>query len=798
MVQTSDVKGILATLMHWLDPEVQQPFILVGPEGMYYVYNAISCIISNKNPIMFHSLIVIGSGKSMMLKDCFKQLRNTNVAIVHCSAHITPQHVIQKLAQMCLIVSSSNGRVFRPKECDRLVLYLKDLNLAKPDKYGTCMLIAFLQQILTYGGFYDNLEWVGLEAVTIVGTMTAGTGLGRHQLSPRFTSVIRIASINEPDKEYLDAMCSSYLGAVFQDQLPSHPVWSSRTKVAQLATSMVLLYVNVKKTFTVDDKSHYTFTPKHLTEWCLSLVRYLLNEDDKSPKSVLEAWAYESCRLFRDKLTNEEAQQKFDSILKGFLQADWNSSASDKIMNSHYVTMGDSNFSAGSPMPVFGRKLGQLSTSDWESMIDQGIVVFSRENRDLDDAVLVKETLKMASICDRALSKPGGSLLMCGRSGVGRRNAVSIVSALHHAKLISLKMGKNYGLKQFKQEVKNAMQIAGVDNEQVFFLLEDHNLIDHNFLDMVNSLLSSGEIPGLYSPEELEPLLTPLRQNANNEGYSGNLISYFAQNVKKNMHIILITDVTHPNFVQNCESNPALYKECQVTWMENWSEGTLIKLPMLLLTKEARVEGSSIGKDHKKEESTKKKRHISGGEELLSSFYRIESSMPTEKSNVKKYMTFIKTYQNVYDKEKSKILSRQDKLSKGVSKLVEAKNVVTKLKGEAAIQEKELAEKQKEANDALIMIKETMQNASQQKTQMQDLRGQTLHEEKNINVRKKEIDIEMAEIEPLVIEAKRAVGNIKNATIAEVRALRMPPPVIRDILEGVLCLMGVSDTSWNR
>ena len=122
MVQTSDVKGILATLMHWLDPEVQQPFILVGPEGMYYVYSTIGCNISNKNPIMFHSLIIIGSGKSMMLKDCFKQLRNTNVAIVHCSAHITPQHVIQKLAQMCLIVSSSNGRVFRPKECDRFVL----------------------------------------------------------------------------------------------------------------------------------------------------------------------------------------------------------------------------------------------------------------------------------------------------------------------------------------------------------------------------------------------------------------------------------------------------------------------------------------------------------------------------------------------------------------------------------------------------------------------------------------------------------------------------------------------------
>ena len=111
--------------------------------------------------------------------------------------------MIQKLSQVCLIVSSSNGRVFRPKECDRLILYLKDLNLAKPDKYGTCMLIAFLQQILTYGGFYDNLEWVGLEAVQIVGSMSAsggGTGLGRHQLSTRFTSVLRVVSISQPDK----------------------------------------------------------------------------------------------------------------------------------------------------------------------------------------------------------------------------------------------------------------------------------------------------------------------------------------------------------------------------------------------------------------------------------------------------------------------------------------------------------------------------------------------------------------------------------------------------------------------
>lgn len=45
-------------------------------------------------------------------------------------------------------------------------------------------------------------------------------------------------------------------------------------------------------------------------------------------------------------------------------------------------------------------------------------------------------------------------------------------------------------------------------------------------------------------------------------------------------------------------------------------------------------------------------------------------------------------------------------------------------------------------------------------------------------------------------EAKHAVGNIKPEALSEIRSLRMPPDVIRDILEGVLRLMGIFDTSW--
>lgn len=83
----------------------------------------------------------------MLLRHAFSTLRSTQVAVVHCSAQTSSRHVLQKLSQTCLLLSSNTGRAYRPKDCESLVLYLKDINLPKPDKWGTSNLIAFLQQV---------------------------------------------------------------------------------------------------------------------------------------------------------------------------------------------------------------------------------------------------------------------------------------------------------------------------------------------------------------------------------------------------------------------------------------------------------------------------------------------------------------------------------------------------------------------------------------------------------------------------------------------------------------------------
>jgi dynein heavy chain 2 len=107
-----------------------------------------------------------------------------------------------------------------------------------------------------------------------------------------------------------------------------------------------------------------------------------------------------------------------------------------------------------------------------------------------------------------------------------------------------------------------------------------------------------------------------------------------------------------------------------------------------------------------------------------------------------------------------------------------------------------LTKKQAEADEALNEITNSMQGARDQKIEMEDLKVKIEAENKKLEKRKAEIDGELKEIQPVIDAAKSAVGQIKSESLSEIRSLRAPPDVVKDILEGVLKLMGTLDTSW--
>ncbi len=108
-----------------------------------------------------------------------------------------------------------------------------------------------------------------------------------------------------------------------------------------------------------------------------------------------------------------------------------------------------------------------------------------------------------------------------------------------------------------------------------------------------------------------------------------------------------------------------------------------------------------------------------------------------------------------------------------------------------------MSQKQSEADRALNEITRSMQGAGEQKIEMEDLKVKIEAENKKLAKRKAEIEEELKDVQPIVEEAKKAVGQIKPESLSEIRSLRAPPDVVRDILEGVLRLMGTLDTSWS-
>ena len=542
---TPHIQSAADTVMPWL--ATQQPMIIVGPEG---------------------------AGKSLLLSHLFRQLKSTNVATIHCSALTNAVHVIQKLSQACMLQSSSTGRVLRPKGAERLVLYLKDLNLPKPDMYDTVQLISFLQQLITYKGYFDsNLEWIGLENVQIVGSMCP-TGMGRYELSTRFSAIVRFQTLSYPAREQLTCVYTAMLRAV--PGLASVPELGGADGCGKLASAILDVWEQISKRYTIDDARHYFFTPRDLTSWVYSLVRHSLGTP--AAADFFTAWVYEGRRLFGDRMVTTEAKQRVATLLQGVAQTQFHATVDPEAMFVTWGSMGQDAPTGTACVPVFEMAMGDMGEA-----VTQKLVMYEREHKELG-LVLFPDVLETIARIDRVISEPGGHILMAGRSGVGRRSCLTVAAYLLRLELISPQMTRNYDMKAFMDFMKTVLHKVGVEGTPAILHLEDHQLVTSEFLEVVNSLISGGEVPGLYSPEELEQMLGVLADEMQDEGVHNSTYAFFVSRVRKNLHVALSMDPTNTQFLRRCESNPAIYTRCSIQWAESWSRDGMMAVPRVMLS----------------------------------------------------------------------------------------------------------------------------------------------------------------------------------------------------------------------
>ena len=182
---------------------------------------------------------------------------------------------------------------------------------------------------------------------------------------------------------------------------------------------------------------------------------------------------------------------------------------------------------------------------------------------------------------DRALSAPHyRDIMLVGRSGVGRRSLVSLIAHMQRLTVFSPATSRKYDDKEWKRDLKQVMQMTGIERQHTVFFLEDHHMVKSDFLESINSLLSCGDVPGIWTPDELEPLLAPLKEEwAASQGRGAvqarTPLEYFVHQVRSHMRIVLSMDANHPHFLTFCAANPALFSCCNVMWLDDWIEKSM-------------------------------------------------------------------------------------------------------------------------------------------------------------------------------------------------------------------------------
>ncbi len=778
VVNTIDVQRNYRTIRPWL--ESMDPFIVVGPEG---------------------------AGKTLLMRKAFDELKGaTTVATIHCNAKSRPADLINKLSEVCTIFTTNKGRVYRPKTGSRVILFLKDLNLPSPDAYDTIQLISFLQQLITYQGFYDdNLEFVMVEKIQIVGSMNPSTTVGRNVLTTRFTAIVHIAFFDYPSDDQLRLIYSNYLQAVVRTSNKavaklSESSWNE-SNIDKLCASLVTLYQTVRKNFSPDDQRHYAFTPRDLTDLCFGLLRY-----DLSAQPLLMAFAHEATRIFGDRLVGSAAKKKFATFLSTLLSKDWRFIVPNET--TYFTSLqqlpftgpketkaakggkssksGEETSNIPPALLEMGTMLTKMEADDFKALCQTGLYTYEREFKSLQ-MILFPEILEHVAYIDRVLSRPGGSLLLVGSQGVGRRTAVILICHILRINFVTPRLSANYSSKHFRVELKEILRRAGIEGEKICLFVEDYQLVQESFLEDINGLLSSSEVPGLYAPVEQDQLLAPIKESFLSSSSFGNgrsktLWEYFLSRVAQNLHIVLSMNPLHPKFISRSERNPALFSKCQIVWLSDWSKASLQEVPATLL---APLSGNE----------NEKKSGIDMSK-LLRQILEIHNSCIPYGATPLKYVKFLNAYTSLYQEKQGIQIRKRNHLNLGLTKLKETASIVDKLSNDAEEKKKMVVSKQKEADLALERITAAMKRVTEKKKEASAC-VESLHvAEEKLSKRQEAISQELAGIQPLIDEAKQAVNGIGKNNLSEIRGLRAPPKPIEVVLAGVLMIMNQQDLSW--
>ena len=208
--------------------------------------------------------------------------------------------------------------------------------------------------------------------------------------------------------------------------------------------------------------------------------------------------------------------------------------------------------------------------------------------------VMFVDAVSHVAHISRIIRQPLGNALLLGVDGSGRQSLARLATAMSEFDCFQIEIAKNYGKVEWRDDLKKALLIAGDEGKSLTFLFTDTQIVKESFLEDLNNILNTGEVPNLFDDNEVNSITSNMRPIAQAAGLPATkvaLYSLFVKRVRKNVHMALCMSPLSSEFAARLRNFPSLVNNCTIDFFAPWPEEALRNVAF------TQLESTDLGSD---------------------------------------------------------------------------------------------------------------------------------------------------------------------------------------------------------
>uniref|UniRef100_A0A8C0TTX9 Dynein axonemal heavy chain 3 n=1 Tax=Canis lupus familiaris TaxID=9615 RepID=A0A8C0TTX9_CANLF len=385
----------------------------------------------------------------------------------------------------------------------------------------------------------------------------------------------------------------------------------------------------------------------------------------------------------------------------------------------------------------------------------------------------------ISRIC-RVLKQDKGHLLLVGIGGSGRQSASKLSTFMNSYELYQIEITKNYSSYDWREDLKKIMLQVGVATKRTVFLFTDNQIKDESFVEDINMLLNTGDVPNIFPADEKADLVEKMQMAVRTEGEKIevtplSMYNFFIDRVKKNLHIVLAMSPIGDAFRNRLRMFPSLINCCTIDWFQSWPTDALELVANKFLEDVEVISMCKYFQESVKDMSL----------DYYNTLRRHNYVTPTS------YLELILTFKTLLNTKRQEVDMMRNRYLTGLQKLEFASSQVAVMQVELTALQPQLIQTSEETARMMVKIEEETREADAKKLLVQA-------DEKESNAAaaiaqgiKTECEGDLAEAMPALEAALAALDTLNPADISLVKSMQNPPGPVKLVMESICVMKGL-------